>query len=223
MQFPASDRLILSKGHAAVTLYAVLAHLGMLQLSAVGRFGELDSGVEGHPDMLVTPAIDFSTGSLGQGVAIGLGMALMLQDLNAHVWVVVGDGECQEGQIWEAALLAVRYQLSNLHVIVDMNGAQEMGWRLQPHVEDSPLPLASEKWKSFGWQTIECDGHSPVELSAAIRHLRCTNAPSVLLATTIKGKGISHLERLAHESHCLSLTDEEFQEAMKELNTCEAG
>src|SRR5438128_5916491 len=115
---PSRDRFILSKGHSAIALYAVLRRFGFFNDSLTG-YGQADSMLEGHPDMTVLPGVDFSTGSLGQGLSVGLGMAMALRSTDQNVWVVLGDGECQEGQVWEAAMLAARYRIDNLHAIID--------------------------------------------------------------------------------------------------------
>ena len=188
------DKLILSKGHAAIALYGVLHTVGLLK-SDLALYGSYGSGMEGHPDMLANPQVHFSTGSLGQGLAVGLGMALALRESNRHVWVVLGDGECQEGQVWEAAMLAARYQVDNLHAVVDWNGAQECGWHHDNRLEQDPLPDALAKWSAFGWTAKEIDGHDHVALSEwivdAVQNIR---KPSVALARTRKGYGVKLFE-----------------------------
>jgi transketolase len=208
------DKLILSKGHAAIALYAVWSALGIeaIDLSQYGQFG---SALQGHPDMLMHPRVDFSTGSLGQGLAVGAGMAFYGRDRGSHVWVVLGDGECQEGQVWEAAMLAARYELTNLHAIVDCNRAQEWGWSTEKSIEQDPLPAAWAKWSAFGWHSTELDGHNHEHLdqwiAGAIMNI---GKPSVALAHTRKGRGVASLEAAPEKSHYASLTDEEFKEAI---------
>jgi len=159
--------------------------------------------------------IEFSTGSLGQGLSAGLGMALALRDTGAHVWVVLGDGECQEGQVWEAAQLAARYKVSNLHAVVDLNGFQEVGWYGIDGIVPEPLPNAAKKWSAFGWHVEEVLGHDLVALEASMRGVTSVvEQPSVLLAKTVKGKGISAFESDPAISHCTSLTDAQFQFAV---------
>jgi transketolase len=212
------DRLILSKGHAAAALYVTLGRLGWLEyeLHGLGMLG----GLEGHPDMTSCRAVHFSTGSLGQGLAVGLGMALALRASDHHVWVVVGDGECQEGQIWEAAMLASRLQLAHLHVVVDANGAQECGWS-RPGVTAVPLPEAAAKWNAFGWRVTELPGHDHDALTSWIVRARATEgAPSVALARTIKGHGVRLFQDDPARAHHTQLDDSEYLRAFEELGAC---
>ncbi len=181
------DRLLLSKGHASMTLYAALSLTSSksLPLDSIGSFA---SPLQGHPDFRRCDSIDFSFGSLGQGLAVGLGLAIGLQSEGIHIWVVLGDGECQEGMIWEAAMLAARYRVYNLHVIVDANDEQECGWAHDPNIEQSPVPGDAEKWKAFGWQTYEANGHDIKVMSQWIQDSvnNDTDMPSVMLARTRK-------------------------------------
>jgi transketolase len=213
------DRLILSKGHAAIALYAVLKQFGIIDSStSLGGYGHLNRRLEGHPDMTQTPGVDFSSGSLGQGLAAGLGMAFALRQAGGHVWVVVGDGECQEGQIWESAMLASRYQISNLHVIVDVNEAQEVGWTYQPHLNQTPSPNSLQKWTSFGWAAREVDGHCYESIVTEFSRMRGNKyLPTVVLASTMKGKGISMFEENPVEFHCTSLTVAQHEAVLNEL------
>lgn len=204
------DRLILSKGHAAVALYAVLEARDLLPAGLLDGYGTEDGALAGHPDMTSVEQVEFSTGSLGQGLAAGVGMALALRDRGAHVWVILGDGECQEGQVWEAAMLASRYQLTNLHAIVDLNGYQELGWYGTEVERLEPLPDAGAKWSAFGWQVIEVSGHNLTELESAMRDAsNATVRPTVVIAHTIKGKGIPHFEKKPSASHCVNLPIDE--------------
>jgi transketolase len=213
------DKLILSKGHAAIALYAVLQALGYLE-SDLTLYGSFGSGLEGHPDMLATPEIHFSTGSLGQGLGVGLGMALALREINRHVWVVLGDGECQEGQVWEAAMLAARYRVGNLHAVVDCNRAQECGWRHDPSLEQTPLPDGLAKWLAFGWQTREIDGHDHLALDNWIADaVEITDRPSIALAQTRKGRGVSLFEAEPEKYHCKQLSEEEIRQVRSELQS----
>lgn len=212
------DRLILSKGHTASALYCMLAELNQIEESKLHTFGNFMSGLEGHPDMLVTKGIDFSTGSLGQGLSAGLGMAIGLRKTDSHVWVILGDGECQEGQVWEAAMLASRYKVKNLHAIVDANGAQEYGYKYNSALEQLPVPKLCEKWKSFGWRVLEVDGHDTEELKSAFNAIKNeSDLPSIIIARTKKGFGISQFEDNPESSHWTTLTEAEFQQALQEL------
>lgn len=216
----ARDKLILSKGHAAIALYATLAQLGRLDPSQLLRYGALGSGLEGHPDLLSTPYIDFSTGSLGQGLAVGAGMALALRGTGRHVWVVLGDGECQEGQVWEAAILTARHRLANLTAIVDANGAQDFGFAHNPHLTQSPLPDLAHVWTAFGWHAVEVDGHDVDSLQAAFEaasHRPLASKPSVIIAKTRKGAGVRMFESAPARFHCTRLTADQHSAVMKEL------
>ena len=215
----ARDRLILSKGHAAIALYATLAQLGRLDPSRLPSYASLESGLEGHPDMLATPDVDFSSGSLGQGLSVGLGMALALRGARRHVWVVLGDGECQEGQVWEAAILASRQRIGNLTAVVDANGSQDFGFALDPDIPQLPLPRISDIWSAFGWQVTEVSGHDPVSLRAAFSSARSAgqSCPSVVIARTRKGAGVELFERQPTEFHCARLTPEQHRAVMSEI------
>lgn len=211
------DKLILSKGHAAIALYAVLQALGYLEAD-LALYGSFGSGMEGHPDMLANPQIHFSTGSLGQGLSVGLGMALALRGTERHVWVVLGDGECQEGQVWEAAMLAARYEVGNLHAVVDCNQAQECGWQHDPRLEQAPLPDGLAKWSAFGWCVREVDGHDHLALDNWIADaVVVTDSPSVALARTRKGRGVSLFEAEPEKYHCKELSEEEIRRVRMEL------
>jgi transketolase len=211
---PHRDRFLLSKGHAAIALYAVLRRLGFFDAPLEG-YASFGSPLEGHPDMTSLPGVDFSGGSLGQGLSVGAGMALALREAGAHVWVVVGDGECQEGQIWEAALVAAQYGLDNLHVVVDSNRYQEWGWNRRPGPDGEasvPPPVADlpRKWASFGWAVAEADGHDPAALAARFDAMRAARgAPSALVAHTVKGRGFASIEADPLRFHCATMTDAE--------------
>ena len=198
---PDRDRFILSKGHCAIGLYSVLALRGYFPPEELRTFDQGDSRLQGHPDMLLTPGVDASTGSLGQGLSVGLGMALAAKrkGLGFHTWVTVGDGEAQEGQIWEAVLAAPRLRVDNLTMILDLNGLQQYGHsrgetdrfdRGEPlgHV-DVPAVL-----RGFGWNVVTVDGSDMDAVLAAfdeVRELRGNGCPNALIATTTKGHGIS--------------------------------
>lgn len=215
---PTRDRLILSKGHTASALYCVLSKLSLIEENKLFSFGNFMSGLEGHPDMLITNGVDFSTGSLGQGLSAGLGMAIGLSKTDAHVWVVLGDGECQEGQVWEAAMLASRYKVNNLHAVIDANGAQEYGYKYNKLLQQLPVPELCEKWKSFGWKVLEVDGHNTQELKNAFDLIKNEiDSPSIVIARTKKGFGISQFEKEPENSHWAILTESEYQQALLEL------
>lgn len=211
------DRLLLSKGHASMTLYAILSLLGAKPLP-LERFASFGSPLQGHPDKNHLPALDFSFGSLGQGVAAGIGMALGVQSRGEHVWVVLGDGECQEGMVWESAMLAARYRLSNLHVIVDANGEQECGWGHEPSFDQRPVPDDVAKWAAFGWRTSERDGHDPSLLAQWIDEVAGPGAtgPSVLLARTRKSLAPSGPASRFRRHHT-ALSSSEFERMREEL------
>ena len=205
-EHPARDRLILSKGHAAMALYAVLRRLGYFA-DELATYGRACSRLQGHPDMTKLPGIDFSTGSLGQGLSVGLGMAIALRGGDAHVWVILGDGECQEGQVWEAALIAARYGLQHLHAVIDANGWQECPSPGAGSPGRAPVDMLDDIWRAFGWRVLHADGHDHDSLSrscasAAKGHDR----PSVVIADTVKGKGFDMLEREPTRFHCATLS-----------------
>lgn len=210
---PGRDRLLLSKGHAALALYAILRRLGYFD-HPLSEYGSAHSPLEGHPDMTQLPGIDFSTGSLGQGLSVGIGMAIALRGAGPRIWVILGDGECQEGQIWEASMLAVQLRLDKLHVVVDYNRFQEWGWNRESGdagpVIPPPVDRLPEKWASFGWRVLEADGHDHDALAAAYTDMAATRGrPAVLIARTVKGKGFSLLEADPIRFHCDAVTDEE--------------
>ena len=188
--WPDRDRFVLSKGHACPVLYAALALKGFFDKSHLNTLRQFGSILQGHPSMKHTPGCDMSTGSLGQGLSIASGMALggKHQQKNFRVYVLLSDGELDEGMTWEAAMFANHYKLNNLTAIVDFNGLQLDGYNKDIMSLD---PLA-DKWKAFGWNVLECDGHNVDEityvLEQAIAH---TKGPSVIIAHTVKGKGVS--------------------------------
>jgi transketolase len=206
---PDRDRFILSKGHAAIALYAVLRRLGFFSdpLSGYGRAG---SRLEGHPDMATVPGVDFSTGSLGQGLSVGLGMAMALRTADRHVWVVLGDGECQEGQVWEAAMLASRYGAGNLHAVIDVNGFQECSWPA-PHPWDTPpVDDLAQRWKAFGWRVWNVDGHDHQKLCRVFAAANAVSTrPTVIMSRSRKGKGVPVIEADPVRFHCTRVTDAE--------------
>ncbi len=204
---PARDRLILSKGHAAIALYATLRRLGYFADPLAG-YASLDSPLEGHPDMTRLPGVDFSSGSLGQGLSVGIGMALAGKATDQRVWVVLGDGECQEGQVWEAAMLAAQAELGHLHVVVDHNRYQEWGWHGPVAEPPPPIDRLVEKWHAFGWRVREVDGHDFAALEPTFREVGASDdaRPSVVIAHTVKGKGVAMIEADPMRFHCDAVT-----------------
>jgi len=209
------DRFVLSKGHAAPALYAVLARCGYFNPEALNSLRKLGSILQGHPDMNTTPGVDISTGSLGQGLSIANGMALglKLDKKNTRVYVLMGDGEIEEGQIWEAAMSAAHYKIDNLCALLDYNGLQIDG-PVKEIMNVDPLP---DKWKSFGWHVFEIDGHDiDAILDALHKAEKIKGKPSIIICNTIKGKGVSFFENKV-EYHGVTPTDEELAGALKEL------
>lgn len=205
------DRLVLSKGHGAPALYAVLAHRGFFPKEKLSGFRQFGSGLEGHPHMQSLPGLDSSTGSLGQGLGIAAGMALglRLDGKDSRVFCILGDGELQEGSIWESAMSASAYSQANLVAVVDSNRVQ-----LDDSVQNvMPIEPLADKWKAFGWTVAECDGHSSEELSVAFRTEH--SGPLVIIAHTVKGKGVSFMENSALW-HGKSPSAEQLEKALEE-------
>jgi len=222
------DRFILSKGHCSIGLYAALALRGYLPLEELKTFDDIDSRLQGHPDMTVLPGLDMSTGSLGQGLSPGLGMALAarLKQQSFHTWVMVGDGDSQEGQTWEAAFVAARYGLDNLTAILDWNGLQQYGWATEAGYgvldRQAPQENPGDRWRSFGWNAIETDGHDFDAVLAAFAAAKAhKDQPTVIIAKTVKGKGISYMEN-DFNWHSKPVTDDDLKQAQDELATQEA-
>lgn len=186
------DRFVLAKGHAAPALYAALALRGFFPSENLGTLRKLGSMLQGHPDARSTPGVEASTGSLGQGLSIAVGMALAgkLDEADYGVYALLGDGEMQEGQVWEAAMAAPHYRLDNLVALVDCNGLQIDGPVLDVM---SPEPIL-DKWSAFGWMTQEVKGHDLVALDEAVRRAQASERPAVIVAHTVKGKGVSYME-----------------------------
>lgn len=212
---PDRDRFILSKGHAAIGLYVVLALRGFVPLEELATFDHLGSRLAGHPDMTALGALDMSAGSLGQGLSVGLGMAMGLrrQGRPGRVFVLLGDGECQEGQVWEAAHVASALAIRGLVAIVDQNGLPQFGWPGQEAGAETRPDLAG-RFRAFGWRVREVDGHDPVALTSAL----CLegDGPLAVIARTVKGKGVSFAEARA-AWHSRIPTDEELSQALAEL------
>ncbi len=210
------DRIILSKGHACIAQYAILAKLGYFDRGQLERYARFNSMLEGHPDMLKTPGIDFSSGSLGQGLSVGLGMAMGLAKARRDVWVIMGDGECQEGQVWEAVQLAERYKISNLKAVVDYNKYQEYGWFFDQDRCKEPVENLRRKFEAFGWRVWDVDGHDHTQLEDTFKRAAgFAEGPGVVLAHTIKGKGYPLIERDPIRFHCGELSEEEQREITK--------
>jgi transketolase len=211
------DRILLSKGHAAIALYAVLQQAGLCNL-LLENYGSMGSALQGHPDMTANSAVDFSTGSLGQGLSVGLGMAIALRQRGSHVWVVMGDGECQEGQVWEAAMLGSRCRASNLTAIVDANNYQEYGWNPAEGMDATPVPELARKWEAFGWHVVEADGHDHGELARIFLHVaRSSEKPTTVIAHTVKGYGCRYIESDPKRFHCTTVSESEHLAILRSL------
>lgn len=209
------DRFLLSKGHVAILQYAALAEAGFFPVEDLKTTKDIGSHLQGHPDVLKTPGIEAGTGSLGQGLSIGLGMALgmKLDKINRKVYVLIGDGETGEGQIWEAALAASHYKADNLIAIVDRNGLQANG-KTEDRMNSACL---EEKWKSFGWEIININGHNMEEILQALDEAdEMKGKPTVIIADTVKGQGVSFAENVV-SFHNSPLTEEQYQQALQEL------
>jgi transketolase len=209
------DRFILSKGHAAPVLYATLAMAGYFEKSLLDRLRKLECPLQGHPSSKLVEGVEVSTGSLGQGLSIanGMAMGLKLDKLPNRVYCLMGDGETQEGQVWEAAMTGAHYELDNLCGIVDLNGLQIDG-RVKDVMGIEPVPA---KWQAFGWHTIEIDGHDIQAIITALDTAETIKGkPTMILARTVKGKGVSIFEDKA-EYHGITPTAEELAIALKEL------
>lgn len=210
------DRFVMSKGHAAPVLYAALAESGYFPVSYLKTLRQVGSSLQGHIDMLSLPGIEMSTGSLGQGLSAANGMALAgrLDKKSYRVYCLLGDGECQEGQVWEAAMTSAHYKLDNLTAIIDRNKYQIDG-----KVEEikSLAPFA-DKWKAFGWQVLACDGHKIESIIDALdKAEKQKGKPTVIIADTVKGKGVSFMEQNPLDYHGKAPTKEEQARAICEL------
>lgn len=209
------DRFVLSKGHAAPGLYATLYEKGFFEEKELEHLRQVNSMLQGHPDMKGTPGVDMTTGSLGQGLSAAVGMALAAkyQDSGVHVYSIIGDGEVQEGQIWEATMSAAHYKLDNLIVFLDHNGLQIDGnnndvMRIEP---------ICDKFAAFGWQIIRIDGHDIEQISDAVDQAKLVEEKPVLIcAKTVKGKGVSFMEN-QYNWHGVAPKAEELEKALAEL------
>lgn len=215
-QKPDRDRFVLSKGHAAPGLYAALAERGYFPVEELKTLRQIDSVLQGHPDMKHIPGVDMSTGSLGLGISAACGMALAAKQMKQdwRVWTIVGDGESEEGQVWEAAMFAAHYKLDNLCAIIDWNGLQIDG-----AVKDvmNPTPL-DEKFKAFGWHVIMIYAHDLAAIDAAVKEAKATKGqPTAIIAKSVKGKGVSYMEN-AVNWHGAAPKQEQYEIAVKELD-----
>jgi len=209
------DRFILSKGHAAPLLYAALAESGYFPIRDLSTLRVLGSCLQGHCDMTVTPGVEISSGSLGQGLSFGIGVALAgrLDNQDYRTYVLLGDGECDEGQVWEAGMAAAHYKLDNIVAIVDHNKQQIDGW----NYEVMNLEPLAEKWMAFGWHTIEVDGHDFSQLLTAFDEAKqIRDKPTAIIACTVKGRGVSFMENNI-EFHGRAPTPDEVERALEEL------
>ncbi len=209
------DRLVLSKGHCAPGLYAALANRGYFPVEDLKTFRHTTSYLQGHPDMKHTPGVDMSSGSLGQGASVSCGMALAskMDNHTRRIYAILGDGETQEGEVWEAAMFAAHYHLSNLCWLVDFNGLQIDG-----AITDvmNPTPYDA-KFAAFGWNVVECDAHDFDSIEAAYKAARaCTDKPTVIISHSTKGKGVSFMENQA-SWHGAAPNDEQYEIAMNDL------
>lgn len=214
------DRFLLSKGHGVLIQYAALAEMGMIPQDELARTKSLGSMLQGHPDMAKTPGIEAVTGSLGQGLSLGLGMALGLRidGSDSVVYVVLGDGELSEGQLWEAAMAAAAFKVSNLVAILDCNKIQATG----PTAEIFEIPRLSDKWEAFGWHVVQTDGHDLTAIDAAFTEAneKRHHKPVIVIAHTVKGKGVSFAEHNP-AFHNGILTEELYKQALEELQAHE--
>lgn len=215
------DRLILSKGHCSPALYAVLVRKGYFDKEELKNFRKMDSFLQGHPDMKKVPGVDMTTGSLGQGLSAGVGMAIAskMNQAGCRVYCVLGDGEIEEGQIWEAAMAAYKNKLDNLCVILDNNSLQIDG-----KIQDvAGLDNIEGKFKNFGFNVIQVDGHNISNLIDGFNSAKQTKqVPTILIAKTIKGKGVSFMENQA-KWHGKAPNEEEYEKAINELDTHKFG
>ena len=210
------DRFVLSKGHAAPVFYAVLSERGFIPEDVLLSIHHPESPLQCHPDMRLCPGVEISTGALGQGLSVAVGMALgaKLKGRSFRVYALLGDGEVQEGQVWEAAMSASKYKLDNLVAIIDYNKL-ELSGRIS---EVMPLEPLYEKWTSFGWHTLQINGHSFTQIINALDEAKKVKGkPTLIIAHTVKGYGVSFMEDKV-EWHAVSMSPEQVKEALKELN-----
>jgi transketolase len=215
--WPERDRFILSKGHASAILYAALGRLGFFPMEDIEAWGSLECHLQGHPDRLKTPGVEMTSGILGHGVAIGAGLALAarLNDMSYRVYVLLGDGECQGGIVWEGVMTAAKYRLSNLTAIVDYNDVQLDG----PVHEIMPMEPMTDKWRACNWEVLEINGHDLRQVLEALDMASETHhRPTAIIAHTTKGKGVSYMENQA-KWHGIAPSEGELDQALAELTT----
>jgi len=223
--WPDRDRFILSKGHSAIGLYAVLALRGYFPVAELDTFDEINSRLQGHPDMTKLPGLDMSSGSLGQGLSPGVGMAIgaKLLGKDYRTWVMLGDGEIQEGQIWEAALVAERYALDNLTAILDYNGLQQYGWTASTEGGKRRMRVSIEnpaqRFAAWGWNVLEMDGHDVASIVAGCRQATTVKGrPTAIISHSVKGKGVSYMED-DYNWHSKPMTDEDLAKALGDIDS----
>ena len=215
---PDRDRFVLSKGHTSPALYAALAEKGFFPKEDLKTFRQKDSYLQGHPDMKHIPGVDMSTGSLGQGISAACGMALSgkISEKTYRVWTILGDGECEEGQVWEAAMFAAHYGLNNLCAFVDFNGLQIDGAVTEVM---NPTPLDT-KFAAFGWNTLVIDGHDFDQIASAVEAAKRSAKPTAVICKTTKGKGVSYMENVC-AWHGSAPKTEQYEQGMRELEEAE--
>jgi transketolase len=213
LEGPHRDRFVMSKGHACPALYAAWMNTGLMDRSELSGFRKAGRKLQGHPHVGATPLAETSTGSLGQGFSTALGMAMGYkhQQLSGRIFALLGDGELQEGIVWEAAMCAAHYTLDNLIAIIDYNKLQSDA----TNTEIMGLEPLGEKWRAFGWHVVELDGHDQTALKAAFQVKY--QGPTVIIAHTVKGKGVSWMENIPTWHGSVKLKDEELESALREL------
>ena len=222
------DRFVLSKGHSSIALYTALAMRGYFPLSELATFDAIDSRLQGHPDMTITPGVDMSSGSLGLGFsgACGLALGAHAADKDFTTYVMLGDGECNEGVVWEAAHVVERYRLGNVVAIVDHNKLQQFGWHGDTVAERLPSYTGTQlvdRWAAFGWHVLEMDGHDMADILSTLELARAhADGPVTIVAHTVKGKGVSYMEN-DYTWHSRVPTAKEFEIAMVELGESNGG
>ncbi len=215
---PDRDRFIISKGHGVPVLYAAYAEAGAIPEEELATLRETGSRLQGHPDPVRLPFVEAATGSLGQGLSIAMGLALAarLDGASWRTYCLLGDGECEEGQVWEAAMSAPKFDLDNLCAIVDFNKIQQTASVEEILATLNPLP---DKWRAFSWHVIECDGHDLQQVLDALDEAAATKGkPTVIVAHTVKGKGVSELEN-SNSWHGKALSSEQAQRALEEIGS----
>ena len=212
--WPDRDRFILSKGHSCPALYAALARRGYFDPALLSTLRQYHSILQGHPDMNKVPGVDMTAGSLGNGLSIGVGMALSgkLHCQSYMTYVMLGDGEIQEGMVWEAAMAGSHHDLKNLVAVVDCNGVQINGWTNEVMTVE---PIA-DKWRAFGWKTVEVNGHNMKDLLTALHTAKTMRHPTAILMRTVKGRGVSFMEDES-KWHGVAPSDEELVKAIGEI------